>query len=78
MNLSDSQKIVYTRLSAFRNASSGLARRAVGNLICMLDSSCAAHRGDFYIETESSNVGFVAVLMKIQSKKGKNTFSTHS
>ena len=78
MNLSDSQKIVYTGLSAFGNAPLGLARRAVGNLICMLDSNCAAHGRDFYIESERSNVIFVTVLMKIEGKKGKKTFSNHS
>lgn len=74
----DSQKIVYPGLSAFGNTPLGLARRAVGNLICMLDSSCAAHGRDFDIESERSNVVFVAVLMKIQCKKGKKPFSTHS
>lgn len=72
--MSDSQKIVYTGLSDFGNAPLRLARRAVGNCICMLDSSCTAHGRDFYIESERSNVIFVAVLMKIQGKKGKKDF----
>jgi len=35
----------------------------------MLDSSCAAHGRDFYIEFERSNVIFVAILIKIKGKK---------
>lgn len=49
MNLSDSQKTVYTGLSPFGKNILGLAGREVGNPICTSDSSCAAHGADFYI-----------------------------
>lgn len=63
MSLSDSQEM--HSVVCFWKHSIKECKKSVWKPHLMLDGNCAAHRRDFYMETERSIVAFVAISMKI-------------